>query len=163
MLRSRLSFCTAMSMRESTPLPSASAVFSMSSAHRWPVLCIPARHSSSSNLISTSRLNWSYFVNTAITGTVQGPISQPQFLELHLDVPSLFGQISLKYFISRPGRSLSIGMQYLEKKACGLATVDTQREQTISRAIYPPSVSPIPSNEQSFAQSAVHLYLRLQI
>jgi hypothetical protein len=54
-------------------------------------------------------------------------------------------------------------MQYLENKPCGFATVDAQREQTISRAICPPSASPMPSYEQSLAQSLVLGYFQIQI
>jgi len=46
----------------------------------------------------------------------KNPICQAQFITRPLDVPFLSGQISSKYFKSSDGRSLSIGMQYLQSK-----------------------------------------------
>jgi hypothetical protein len=41
---------------------------------------------------------------------------QSQFSKLQFDVPSLAGQMASKCFKSSPGRTLSIGMQYLNKQ-----------------------------------------------
>jgi hypothetical protein len=44
---------------------------------------------------------------------LKNPSCHSQFLKLLFDVLFLSGQISWKYFISSPGRTLSIGTQYL--------------------------------------------------
>jgi len=45
---------------------------------------------------------------------------QSRFMKLHFDIPFLSGHISSKYFKSSDGRSLSIGMQYLESNLVNL-------------------------------------------
>ena len=65
-----------------------------------------------------SRLNWSYLVNNAITGTWKTPrvnFSSYNCI-LNFGVPFLSGQISSKCLKSSDGRSLSIGTQNLKKK-----------------------------------------------
>jgi hypothetical protein len=74
-----------------------------------------------------SRLNWSYLVNTAITGTRKLPHFDRQFIKLCLDVPFLSGQILPKCFKSSNGRSLTIETQYLKRNPRGCAVTDTER------------------------------------
>ena len=82
----------------------------------------------SSNFIVISRLNWSYFVNTAITGTRKMPHFDCQFIKLCLDdVPFLSRQISPKCFKSSSGRLLTIEMQYLKRNPCECTVTDTER------------------------------------
>ena len=73
-----------------------------------------------------SRLNWSYLVNTAITGTRKMPHFDRQFIMWRLDVPFLSGQISPKCFKSSNGRSLTIEMQYLKTDPCECAVTGTE-------------------------------------
>jgi hypothetical protein len=68
-----------------------------------------------------SRLNWSYLVNTAITGTRKMPHFARQFIKVCLDVPFLSGQTSPKCFKSSNGRSLAIETQYLKRNPCECA------------------------------------------
>jgi hypothetical protein len=62
-------------------------------------------------------------------GDLNNPSCQPQFIKLCFDVPFLSGQISSMCFISSVGRSLSIGMQYLNEKACGCGTVVLEKNK----------------------------------
>ena len=81
----------------------------------------------SSNFIMMSRLNWSYLVNTAITGTRKMSHFDHQFIKLCLDVPFLSGRISPKCFKSSNGRSLTIETQYLKRNPHECTVTDTER------------------------------------
>ena len=108
-----------------------------------------------------SRLNWSYLVNTAITGTSRKMLQiDRQFIKLCLDVPFLSGQISSKCFKSSDGRSLTIETQYLTRNpyVCTVTDTETVRKvQTISRAISSSIPSPATFDGQTLAQSSAHL------
>ena len=117
----------------------------------------------SSNLNPISRLNWSYLVNTTITGTRKAFHVGPQLTQLRLDIPFLSGHISPTYFRSSDGRALSIGTQYLKEKRCGFAITNTEKEQTILRAVYSPMYSPATYDEQTLEQSSARFHLLLQI
>lgn len=160
-LSSRLSRCTATSMRPTTPPLSALAVTSMRLRHFWWGWCIPTgqklrwvwigqknSHSPNKWMVGIrqvwpynvdrtyfpplhldeplghdlvhSTLSWccAWIVQISWKPQLQGLEKWPrsvQFIKLQssLDMPFLSGQISLKYFESRDGRSLSVGMQYL--------------------------------------------------
>src|SRR6267142_5743551 len=77
-----------------------------------------------------SCLNWSYLVNTAITGTRKTLHVDPKLIESRLDVPFSSGHISPIYFRSSDGRTLSIDTQYLKKrKRSGFAITNTKRNE----------------------------------
>ena len=106
-----------------------------------------------------SRLNWSYLVNTAITGTRKMPHFDCRLIKFCVeDIPFLSGQISSKCFKSSIGRSLTIETQYLKRNPCECTVMDTNRKvQTISRAISSPMSSPGTFDGQTLAQSSARL------
>jgi hypothetical protein len=119
---------------------------------------------SSGNLNPTSRLNWSYLVNTAITGTRKILDVYLKFIQSRLDVPFLSGHILSTCFRSSDGRALSIGTQYLnQKKPFRIFNHKYQKGQTILRAVYSPISFPATYDEQTLEQSLARFHHLLRI
>ena len=79
--------------------------------------------------------------------------------------PFLSGQMSLKYFRSKNGRSPSIGMQYLNNQNMYLlvSIILSKKESTILHVTYLWGAFPWPYCAQSSAQSSVLLHRHSQI
>ena len=108
--------------------------------------------------ILMSRLNWSNLVNTAITGTLYYMLNTEHNLydKKTLYILFLSGQMEPKNFMSRTGRSFSIGMQYLNiilACVCYRSTWQTRLHATYSL---------VGEHSPSHAQSVVPLVTHLR-
>ena len=89
--------------------------------------------SSSSHTIFMLRLNWSYLVNTAITGTGKPPRVNPSSYSCVLTYHSYPGKYCRNTSSLVMAGHYPLGCNTWKKKSCNIATV-VEKKQTISRA-----------------------------